>query len=202
MQKKIYLLILIVLTMIISQSCCNTLLRTLSVGAGVQGSSIGPESTSYKPAIGAQAGVVIPVFCFCDLWSLRAGLNGSLQGANYEDDYGNGLIKGKVSMFYLNLPLVLRYQSENGFYGEAGLQPAFLLSAKDKFDGGSYDYKDFINTFDLGVPLEAGYEFKNNLGVGVRVTPGITNINSSDYEGSNKDRNFVVAFKATYSFKF
>jgi len=202
MKKKIYLLILIVVSMIMTQSCCNTLLRTVSVAGGVQGSSIGPESTSYKPAIGAQAGAVIPVFCFCDLWSLRAGLNGSLQGANYEDDYGNGLLEGKVSLLYLNLPLVLRYQFANGFYCEAGLQPALLLSAKDKYNGMSVDFKDYINNFDLGIPLEAGYEFKNNLGVGGRVTPGITNINSSDYESSNKDRNFVVAFKATYNFKF
>ena len=56
--------------------------------------------------------------------------------------------------------------------------------------------------FDFGIPMEAGYEFKNNLGVGVRVTPGITNINSSDYESSHKDHNFTVTLKATYTFKF
>jgi len=49
-----------------------------------------------------------------------------------------------------------RYQFPNGFYGEAGIQPGFLLSAKDNYDG---DYASY------------------------------------------KDRNFVVAFRGTYTFQ-
>ena len=75
-----------------------------------------------------------------------------------------------------------------------------MLSAKDKLDGESYDYNDWINTFDLSIPIGVGYEFKNNIGVGVRVNPGIININS-DEGVSGKDRNFVVALRGTYTFK-
>lgn len=75
-----------------------------------------------------------------------------------------------------------------------------MLSAKDKYDGDSYDYREWIKTFDLGIPLGVGYEFPNNFGVGLRVIPGITNINAGDY-ASYKDRNFVVALRGTYTFQ-
>ena len=54
---------------------------------------------------------------------------------------------GKVSLTYIDLPIMYNYQSENGFYAEVGLQPGFLIGAKDKFDGGSYDYKESIKRF-------------------------------------------------------
>jgi hypothetical protein len=94
--------------------------------------------------------------------------------------------------------VVTRYDFGNGFFAEAGLQPGFLLSAKDKFENVSYDYKDYVKTFDLGIPLGVGYEFPNNFGVGFRVTPGLTSINKGDY-ASYKDRNFVFAIRGTYT---
>ena len=200
MKRKIHLLILIAVSLIIAQSCCMNMWREISVDAGVQGTGIGGESTSYSPAIGAQAGVSLPVACFCDFWSLRLGLVGSLQGAAWEDDWGEGLIKGRTNLFYTNFPLVLRYQFNNGFYGEAGVQPGILLSAKDKYEGVSEDWMDYFKKFDFGIPFGVGYAFDNNIDVGVRVIPGVSNINESEYD-SYKDRNFVVGFKATYTFK-
>ena len=49
--------------------------------------------------------------------------------------------------------------------GEIGLQPGVLLSAKDNYDGESYDYSDYTKTFDLGIPLGLVYNFPNNFGV-------------------------------------
>ena len=55
--------------------------------------------------------------------------------------------------------------------------------------------------FDFSILFEIGYEFDNNLGVGLRVIPGLTNINSTDNADQYKDHNFVVAGRVTYTFK-
>lgn len=71
-----------------------------------------------------------------------------MQGARYADEYDGYKIEGKVILWYMNFPLVARYQTKNGFFAEAGIQPGFLLSAKDKYDNSSHDYRYYINTFD------------------------------------------------------
>ena len=79
-----------------------------------------------------------------------------------------------------------------------GIQPGLLLSAKDKYEGITDDYKEYVNNFDFGIPIGVGYEFKNNLGVGIRVVPGLMNINA---ESDAKDRNLVAALRVTYTFR-
>ena len=162
---------------------------------GPQVTDLPGEDESYEPLAGFQAGFIMPIARINEFLNFRAELNGSSQGANYEEDYG---LSGKVSLFYLNLPLVLRYQFRNGFFGEAGIQPGICISAKDKYSGSSYNYKDQISTFDFGIPLGIGYEFRNGFGLGLRVIEGINNVNSS---GETKDRNFVMALRGSYSLK-
>ena len=96
---------------------------------GPQVTDLPGEDESYEPLAGFQAGVIMPIARINEFLEVRAELNGSSQGANYEEDYG---LSGKVSLFYLNLPLVLRFQFRNGFFGEAGIQPGICISAKDK----------------------------------------------------------------------
>ena len=92
-----------------------------------------------------------------------------------------------------------------GFYGEIGIQPSFLISAKDKPDGGdSYDFKDYINTFGIGIPIGAGYKINDQLGVGARAVFGLTNINSDGtemYSSDDTDRNFLLFGIVSYKFK-
>jgi hypothetical protein len=79
--------------------------------------------------------------------------------------------------------LILRFLSQHGpdlmspcreqggkRIGEIGLQPGVLLSAKDNYDGESYDYSDYVKTIDLSIPLGVGYDFPNNFGIGLRGT--------------------------------
>ena len=121
-----------------------------------------------------------------------------MQGARWEDDWGEGPTKGTTRLVYLNIPLTGRYTFENGFYVEAGVQPGFRLSAKDKYDGDSYDIKDLIKPFDFSIPLGIGYYFPNNFGVNLRVIPGVTNVNQGEWDNYS-DRNFVVVLRAFYT---
>jgi len=156
------------------------------------------DSESYMTALGAQVGVEanFPFDCTLPL-TAWAGLNFSMQGARWEDDWGEGPIKGTTRLVYLNIPLTGRYTFENGFYVEAGVQPGFRLSAKDKYEGDSYDIKDLIKSFDFSIPLGVGYDFPNNFGVNLRIIPGVTNVNQGEWDNYT-DRNFVLVLRAFY----
>jgi hypothetical protein len=171
----------------------------MSVNVAAINSSFWGESDSWTNAFGLRGGVAvnIPINSGLPITTWVEG-NISMQGARYEDDWGEGPVEGLTRLTYLNFPLFARYPLNNQLYVDAGIQPGILLSAKDKVGGESWDYKDWVNTFDLSVPLGIGYDFKNNVGVGVRVIPGLTNINSGgDYV--SRDRNFVVALRGTYT---
>jgi len=125
--------------------------------------------------------------------SIRAEANISMQGAKWEIVTETG----RTSLLYINVPIVFRYRHSTGFFGEAGFQPGLLLSAKDIYEGESEDYKDYFRTVDFGIPVGAGYEFGNGIGVGLRVIPGISRINRNGY---TIDRNNIVSLRATYTF--
>ena len=93
--------------------------------------------------------------------------------------------------------MTLRYQHSSGFYGQAGLQPGYLLSAKDVLEGGSADFMDFMNKFDLSLPIVIGYKLNNKIGVHLRFVPGINDITKDEV----KDRNLVMGLGLTYNFE-
>ena len=147
---------------------------------------------SWSPRLGGQVDVESKIHQFKKNSSVGAGLGVSFQGAAYEEE----IYSGKVNMTYLIIPLLYTYEINGGFYGEAGLQPGILLSAKDKFDGGSANYRDYIKPFDLGLPIGAGYNINENLSVGARATFGLLNIDNS---GSDvKDNNFMLTGVVRY----
>jgi len=228
MKKKIYLFVLTAAIILIAQACADliTLSKTPTEGPrnlgdpatqaerdaaqraaeknvaeknvlasillGAQKASIfGGES--WKDPLGIQVGAILPVANIANSMNFRVEANLSMQGAKWEEFD----LEGRTNLLYVNAPLVIRYQTKSGFFGEAGLQPGLLVSAKDKYEGTTDDYMDHMNKFDLGLPLGIGYEFRNKFGVGLRVIPGLTDITKDEDE---KDSNFVVALRGTYTF--
>lgn len=173
---------------------------------GIDFSSITGDSESFTGQLpGGQIGLAVCLLDIAPLMSVRGGIEFSQQGGKYDESYygDNGYSggSGKIRTSYLNFPFTVRYQSKGGFYGEAGLQPGVLLSAKDKFEGETNDYKDRMQKFDMGIVIGGGYQINKNIGVGLRVVPGITNINKSEstYEAP-KDRNLVFGLRGYYNF--
>ncbi len=188
MKKLILLLNLILFCAFFSLPCASQ----IAVVLGLSKSSI-TGSESWQDPIGFQVGAIVPLLNINDMLSIRGEANLSLQGAKWEESN----LKGRTNLFYVNVPLVLRYQTESGFFGEAGLQAGFLLSAKDKYEESTDDYMDHMNKFDLSIPLQIGYEFENNFGVGLRVIPGVSDITK---DVDDIDRNLVFALRGTYKF--
>jgi Outer membrane protein beta-barrel domain len=169
--------------------------RAPYVYVGVHKSSItssDPE-TSWKDPIGFQAGAGIPFLFFGDALSIRAEINGSLQGARWEED----AFKGRTDLWYINLPLTIRYRFTMGLFGEVGIQPGYLLTAKDKYEGHTESYTEFLNRFDIGIPIGIGYELSKNLAVGLRVVPGLMNL---DKDSGEKDHNLIFGIRVIYTF--
>jgi len=189
MKKLILILNLILVCAFVSQTCYSQIEVVLGIA---KTSIIGGES--WQDPIGFQVGAIVPVININDRIAFRAEANFSMQGAKWEE-YS---YSGTTTLLYINAPLVLRYLTESGFFGEAGLQPGILISAKDKYeDGSSESYMEHMNAFDLSLPVGIGYQFKNNIGVGFRVILGITDITKDeDYS----DRNMVYALRGTYRF--
>ena len=199
MKKQTIAALVLVGCISILQSCAFRPCTTMMVNLGPVHSRLVGEGDSWSGAFGMQGGVSahIPFNCMLPI-SAWAGVNVTMQGATWEDSWDGETFEGTTRLWYLNIPLTGRYQFENGIYAEAGIQPGFLLSAKDNYDGESADWKEYVNTFDLGIPLGIGYDFENNFGLNLRVVPGILNINEGDY--GDKDRNLVVSLTGTYTF--
>jgi len=160
---------------------------------GVSKSSI-TGGEIWKDPIGFQVGASKPVLKFRENLSLIAEANFSMQGAKWVEEYFD--LEGRLNLLYLNFPVVVRYQTEGGFFAEAGLQPGFLLSAKDKYEDISEDYKDYMNIFDFSIPIGIGYRINEKFGIGFRFIPGITDITEDEDEA---DRNLVFALRGTYT---
>lgn len=204
MKTRILLLPLIASCLFIAQSCCP-MKYVLNPAIGEKQSiAVCPDwwialtksailgAESWKDPLGFQAGADFPVTFITNPLSLRAGAMVSLQGASWQE----GTLEGRTNLFYAYIPIILRYQHSSGFYGEAGLQPGLLLCAKDKYQGITDNYMDYMNRFDLSVPVVIGYKFKNNIGVNLRVIPGLNDITK---DKDVKDRNFVMGLGVSYT---
>ena len=164
-------------TALLFQSCDRSI--TAGINAG-KTRYVGEES--WRDPIGLQVTVESKIVEVNKQSSFNAGIGYSMQGSAWEE----GSVSGKVTANYIIGPVIYSYSGKKGFYAEAGLQPAILLSAKDKVNGqaGSYNYKEFMKTFNLGLPVGAGYNFKKGFGLGIRVIPGIT---KNHKEGNSRD---------------
>jgi len=169
--------------------------------AGLLSSKTG-DTPNYDPVAGIQFGVETQIIPISEDIGLGVGAAYSTQGGKYEsNEYVPGGDYNRTSrtsrLNYLNFPVMVRYQNQrNGLFAEAGVQPGLLLSAKDKGKT-TNDIKDEGKKFDVGIPIGVGYKFKNKIGVGLRFTPGLVNVNKDE---QYKNRNMVTSLRASYSF--
>jgi Outer membrane protein beta-barrel domain len=163
------------------------------------------ESESYSsPLTGLQFGVNIPILVTKKMLVVTAGLEYSMEGSKYETtEYVPGgqeqKVENKARLNYLRLPIIARKYTKSGFYGEAGIQPGLLLSAKDKFNGQTASLKGDYKGFDMGLRFGVGYDFKKRFGVHANFSPGISNINKKGGPNDGKkDRNRSFGFGLSY----
>jgi len=143
--------------------------------------------------------------------SVAAGLLYSRQGTDFGEVkvYGNpdgsvseGWDKYQYNLGYLNIPIVANFYFAKGFAIKAGIQPGFLLSAKEKVDGVGntksidIDRKDNCKSFDLSIPLGLSYEYEKAV-FDLRYNLGVSKVFK---DGDEKSKNSVIQFTVGYKF--
>ena len=113
------------------------------------------------------------------------------EGAKMEE----GDDRANFNLGYINIPLLLQFNSTSGFYAEFGPQVGFLMSAKYdyKIGGieGDEDIKESFKGTNFSVALGAGYRMSNGFGIGARYNLGLSNIADED-DADLKTRGFQV----------
>ena len=200
-QNRIIIVSFIVVIAIISHSCGKTFYIFGSQsrsgfytynGQG-SGSFNNQSSVDWKPTPGMQIGLATDIANINKYLSIKTELNTSLQGARYEDV--SNRIKGSIDLLYIYVPIEIRFYHKIGIYGEAGLQPGYLISARDRVKWKSSYFNDYITKWDFGMTGGLGYEFKNHIGIGLSVFQGFSNISVAKNDGKS---NNIVALRATY----
>lgn len=206
MKKSVFIaLFALILQPCFSQGKSNSFLKDVGVFVGPGFSTI-MGGDSWKGSFGFIVGVDSKIIPLSENSSIKAGLGVSLQGAAYEESgadmgpgYGDYQLSGKVSLTYLIVPILFHHDFNGGIFGEIGVQPGFILAAKDKYDSNSDDYKDYVKKFDLGIPLVIGYQLNEKLSLGAKATFGITNLD--DTGSDTADHNLMVVALIRYSFR-
>jgi Outer membrane protein beta-barrel domain len=170
-------------------------------------SSLPGESESYSGSLPhAGIGVLSTVGMLSDKVELVTGVRYTAEGSKYTvSEYVPGgmekEVENKVRLNYLRIPVFTRINAGSKIYFDAGLQPGLLLSAKDKYEGGTNDIKEDYNGFDLGLLFGAGYMFTEKIAASLNFNPGITNINKKGgFNDDKKDRNSSIFLGLQYTF--
>ena len=114
------------------------------------------------------AGVFANIPLFNDFY-LQPELMYSGQGNGFKDS-------ATFNCNYINAPVLFKYQHAIGLFVETGPQLGFLLSAKIKTPGRSFDITNQIQHTDFSWVFGVGYENPDtNLGIDIRYNLGLSN---------------------------
>jgi Outer membrane protein beta-barrel domain len=104
----------------------------------------------------------------------------STQGAKIKDS----TFEANYKINYVNIPVMLQYESDGGFYVEAGPQIGFKVS--ENIPNSSVE--NFAKSTDLSIALGLGYISKIGLGIGGRYNVGVSKV--GDFDASDISPNF------------
>ncbi len=152
---------------------------TLQPKVGVNFANVTDSEGDMK--FGLVAGAEVE-YQMAEQFSLTGGLLYSMQGTKDSD--------AKMKLDYLNIPILANYEVIPGLKVKAGVQPAFLMSAKVE----DVDIKDICETFDFSIPIGASYEFSDFV-IDARYNIGVTSIGKGDDSGKNSVIQVTVGYK-------
>lgn len=216
--KKLILGIAVLSTSLAFAQTTTTTTKTTSssdVRFGIKGgmnvSSLSKDGSldDQGSKIGFNAGVFanIPI---AESFSIQPEVLYTQYGDKY--DYRAPLTNDRISyarqLDYVAVPVMFQYNFVPNFYVEAGPEFGLLVSAKNKLKNESNndplnttgDYKDDLNSFNLGIGLGAGYYFTDNIGITARYVAGVTDIAKDRPSNSDAVRNNTFQVGLAYKF--
>jgi hypothetical protein len=189
MNKKLALLVLAVITL----GTANAQIQ-FGVKAGANISTFtGNDATGLNSLVGIHFGGLVHIPIAGSL-ALQPEVVYSGQGAKGTEsgtDYS-------LHVNYINIPVLLKYTTSSGFYGETGPQIGFKASAKFK-QGGTSTTADGFKSTDFSWAFGIGYLTTANVGIDARFNLGLSNIESGDTQGGTA-KNSVFQIGVFYMF--
>jgi hypothetical protein len=149
----------------------------------------GNDATGVSSQVGFVGGVLVNL-PLSGMLSLAPELVYSGQGAKASSSGTDFNIHAN----YINVPILLKYTSSVGLYGETGPQIGFLMSAKVKSGGVSQDDKSDYKSTDFSWVFGVGYLTTANIGIDARYNLGLSNIEASNgtNTGTLKNAGFQI----------
>lgn len=194
--------ILLAMAVIIAQTAFSQgILNRLHLGlkAGANYSNFTNAGFDTEGLTGYHGGLIVN-FSLTDKWSLQQEFLYSTQGAKVNN--GFSFADQDLKLSYLSVPLLVKYHSNIGIYGEIGGQANMLIE-----DAKNSGFSDFAEKIDGGAVVGFGYQFKQGpvkgLGVGGRYYHGFTDVGkfNSSTATINKDfKNSVAQLSIFYIF--
>ena len=119
------------------------------------------------------------------------------QGANVNAD---AVAVQHLRLDYLDIPLLVKFAHRSGVYLETGPQLGFLLSAKDKIENTSHDFKQDLKSANVAWDFGIGVKVPHTpIGLDFRYVLGITNIEDvGQTAGTGAIRNDVFQLGLTF----
>ena len=183
--KKIALFVILLSLTFINENHAQDL--SFGVKAGLNLSSLGGNSSrSYGSKPGFHAGAVAEIG-LTDKFLLQPEALVSFQGS------GNGItgLSNDINLFYLNVPVALKYNVWNELHIEAGPQLSALLG--NNID--DFEFYRGTNKIDIGLFVGAGYRLDDNFYFQLRYNAGFVNA-IEDVTSKNR----VLQVSAVYFF--
>lgn len=142
------------------------------VKAGVNTSNFSDASFDTDILTGFHAGAIVN-FSITDNLSIQQEFLYSEQGAKIKNVFNSNERDLKLS--YFSVPILVKYHSNIGLYGEIGAQANMLVK-----DAENTGFEDFADKTDFGGVAGVGYQFKSGpvkgLGIGARYYHGFTDV--------------------------
>lgn len=195
--KKVVLLAVIVIT--IQAGFSQGLLKRLRFGikGGANYSNFTNASFDTEGLIGYHVGLIVNLKLTGKL-SIQEEFLFSTQGAKVKS--GFTVSDPELKLSYMSVPILLKYHSNIGLYGEIGGQANMLIE-----DAKNTGYKDFADKIDAGAVAGLGYQFKigmlKGLGIGARYYYGFKNVGKFTASSIQPDfKNSVAQASVFYIF--
>lgn len=165
----------------------------IKAGANLSNFTGGDFSNVDKKAmVGFHAGAFMG-FLLGDHFSLNPEVLFSSQGAKFKSAGSDENFK----LYYINVPVMVKYRFTGGFYLEAGPQVGFKASE----DIPNSTIKTFAKNLDLSVAGGLGFHSESGFGIGARYVAGLSKVGDFDAsQGVNPDfKNSVIMVSVFYT---
>ena len=154
------------------------------------------NNIDYTPVVGFHVGGLAHIH-LTKHFALQPELVYSANGANYK--YTNN--DTRISLGYINMPVLLQYMFASGLRLQAGPQVSFLVHAVSRNNSIKENIIDDLNTVDFGLATGASYQVPNTgFGFDARFNLGLTDINK-DGNIKSTNRGFQVGVFYLFHYK-